>query len=80
VTDDPRTADLGFARADVDRAARTGDPEVGYGAGSSPAQIVGTLETLPGKNPERAVLATRPSDEAMDVLATTLGGTQQDTG
>ena len=68
VTDDPRTADLGYARVDVDRAARTGDPEVVYGAGKSPAQIVGILKTLHGKHPERAVLATRLSDEAMDVL------------
>ena len=37
---DPRTADLGFARVDVDRAARTGDPEVVYGAGKTPAQVM----------------------------------------
>ncbi len=74
VTDDPRTADLGFARVDVDRAARTGDPEVVYGAGKSPAQIVGILKTLHGKHPERAVMATRLSDEAMDVVAGTLAG------
>ena len=72
VTDDPRTADLGFARVDVDRAARTGDPEVVYGAGKSPAQIVGILKTLHGNHPERAVMATRLRDEAMDILAETL--------
>jgi NCAIR mutase (PurE)-related protein len=73
VTDDPRTADLGFARVDVDRAARTGDPEVVYGGGKSPAQVVGILQTLHGRHPERAVLATRLSDEAMDVVANELG-------
>ena len=38
--DDDRTADLGYARVDLDRAARTGDPEVVYGAGKSPAQVL----------------------------------------
>ena len=38
-TDEP-TLDLGFARLDVDRARRTGDPEVVYGAGKTPAQVV----------------------------------------
>jgi NCAIR mutase (PurE)-related protein len=72
VTDDPRTADLGFARVDVDRAARTGDPEVVYGGGKSPAQVVGILQTLHGRHPDRAVLATRLSEEAMDVVANEL--------
>ena len=43
---DPRTADLGFARVDVDRAARTGDPEVVYGAGKTPEQVLAILRTL----------------------------------
>jgi NCAIR mutase (PurE)-related protein len=66
---DPRTADLGFARVDVDRAARTGDPEVVYGAGKTPDQIVAILRALHDKHPERAVLATRLSPEALDVVA-----------
>jgi pyridinium-3,5-biscarboxylic acid mononucleotide synthase len=69
VTEDPRTADLGFARVDIDRAARTGDPEVVYGAGKSPAQIVGILQALRDRHPDRAVLATRLSDEAIEVIA-----------
>jgi NCAIR mutase (PurE)-related protein len=63
---DPRTTDLGFARVDVDRAARTGDPEVVYGAGKSPEQVVAILRTLHAEHPDRAVLATRL---APDVLA-----------
>jgi NCAIR mutase (PurE)-related protein len=66
---DPRVADLGFARVDVDRAARTGDPEVVYGAGKTPDQIVAILRALHDKHPERAVLATRLSPEALDVVA-----------
>jgi NCAIR mutase (PurE)-related protein len=61
-----RTADLGYARLDVDRAARTGDPEVVYGGGKTPEQIVGILRTLHERHPERAVLATRLSAEAID--------------
>ena len=62
---DQPVTDLGFARLDTDRAARTGDPEVVYGAGKTPEQIVQILHTLHGAHPERAVLATRLSDEAM---------------
>ncbi len=62
---DPRVADLGFARVDVDRAGRTGDAEVVYGAGKTPEQVVSILRTLHEHHPDRAVLATRLSDEAM---------------
>lgn len=69
---DPRTTDLGFARVDVDRAARTGDPEVVYGAGKTPAQVVAILRALHEKHPERAVLATRVAPEALDAVARAL--------
>jgi len=62
---DPRVADLGFARLDVDRAARTGDPEVVYGAGKTPEQLVTILRTLHERHPDRAVLATRLSEVAL---------------
>jgi NCAIR mutase (PurE)-related protein len=55
--------DLGFARVDTDRAARTGDPEVVYAAGKTPEQTVALLSTLHDAHPERTVLATR-ADEA----------------
>ncbi|PVG82306.1 nickel pincer cofactor biosynthesis protein LarB [Nocardioides gansuensis] len=64
-TPDDRIADLGFARVDVDRAARTGDPEVVYGAGKTPEQVAAIMATLHERHPERAVLATRLSPEAM---------------
>ena len=66
--DPERTADLGYARVDLDRAARTGDPEVVYGAGKTPEQVVGILRTLHQRHPRRAVLVTRLGLEAMDVL------------
>lgn len=58
------TADLGFARLDLDRAVRTGDPEVVFGAGKTPDQIVAALTRLREAHPERAILATRVSAEA----------------
>ncbi|MBA3310446.1 MAG: nickel pincer cofactor biosynthesis protein LarB [Nocardioidaceae bacterium] len=61
-------ADLGFARLDIERAERTGDPEVVYGAGKSPAQIVDILTALHEAHPERAVLATRLGDDAIDAV------------
>jgi pyridinium-3,5-biscarboxylic acid mononucleotide synthase len=41
-----RTADLGFARLDLDRAERTGTPEVVYAAGKTPEQTVACLAAL----------------------------------
>ena len=56
--------DLGFARLDTDRATRTGDPEVVYGGGKTPGQVVAALGALHRRHPDRAVLATRLTDEA----------------
>ena len=41
-----RTADIGFARLDLDRAARTRAPEVGNAAGKTPAETVACLAAL----------------------------------
>ena len=60
--------DLGYARLDTDRAARTGDPEVVYGAGKTPEQVVEILRTLHTAHPERAVLATRLTEQASDAV------------
>jgi len=68
VADDGRTDDLGYARLDVDRARRTGDAEVVYGAGKTPQQVVGILGRLHDRHPDRAVLATRLSPEAQDAV------------
>jgi NCAIR mutase (PurE)-related protein len=76
--DDERTADLGFARVDVDRARRTGDPEVVYGEGKTPAQVVEILRTLHARHPDRAVLATRLSPEARALVADELPDAEVD--
>ncbi|WP_329258986.1 nickel pincer cofactor biosynthesis protein LarB [Actinoallomurus sp. NBC_01490] len=57
--------DLGFARLDTARAARTGDPEVVFGQGKTPGQIVAALRALHEAHPDRAILATRLSEEAL---------------
>jgi pyridinium-3,5-biscarboxylic acid mononucleotide synthase len=72
VDNDPRVEDLGFARVDLDRARRTGDAEVVYGAGKTPEQVVAILRALHEEHPDRAVLATRLSDEAMALVGAEL--------
>ena len=66
--DASRTADLGYARVDLDRARRTGDAEVVYGAGKTPEQVVGILRALGERHPDRAVLATRVSAQAQALV------------
>ena len=68
MADDGLTDDLGYARLDVDRARRTGDPEVVYGAGKTPQQVIGILGRLHDRHPDRAVLATRLSPDAQDAV------------
>jgi NCAIR mutase (PurE)-related protein len=64
--------DLGHSRLDTDRAARTGDPEVVYGAGKTPQQVVEILTTLHDAHPDRAVLATRVTDAAAEAVVAAL--------
>jgi NCAIR mutase (PurE)-related protein len=61
--------DLGFARLDIARAERTGDPEVVFGEGKTPGQIVATLRALHDAHPGRAILATRLSEAALEECA-----------
>ncbi len=61
----PRTADLGFARLDLDRADRTGAPEVVYAAGKTPAETVACLAALldgGGAGGRAMAFATRVDD------------------
>lgn len=61
-------SDLGYARLDTDRERRTGDPEVVYGAGKTPAQVVEILRSLREAHPDRAVLATRLTDAVIEAV------------
>ncbi len=74
----PPTADLGFAKLDLDRATRTGDPEVVFGAGKTPEQIVASLSRLHEAHPERAVLATRVAEAAREHCRRRLPGARVD--
>ena len=65
---DPGVSDLGYARLDTDRAARTGDPEVVYGAGKTADQVVEILQTLHAAHPDRAILGTRLSDPVIEAV------------
>ncbi|MFT4084509.1 MAG: nickel pincer cofactor biosynthesis protein LarB [Nocardioides sp.] len=66
MSDSQSTDDLGFARVDLDRERRTGDPEVVYGAGKTPEQVVTLLTRLHAAHPGRAVLATRLDPAAQE--------------
>ena len=61
--------DLGFARLDTDRALRTGDPEVVYGAGKTTEQLVTIVATLREAHPDRPALVTRITDAGRAALA-----------
>lgn len=65
-----------YAQLDADRARRTGDAEVVYGAGKTPRQVVELLGSLHEAHPERAVLATRLDPAALDLLADELPGAE----
>jgi pyridinium-3,5-biscarboxylic acid mononucleotide synthase len=65
-------ADLGFARLDTHRGVRTGDPEVVYGAGKTPAEVVGLLRALAGHSHGRPALATRLTDDAIALVRSEL--------
>jgi hypothetical protein len=67
-------SDLGYARLDTDREARTGDPEVVYGAGKTPDQVVEILTTLHEAHPERAILATRLGASVIDAVVSKVPG------
>jgi pyridinium-3,5-biscarboxylic acid mononucleotide synthase len=73
VTDTTGWRDLGFARVDTSRAARTGDPEVVYGEGKSADQIVTLLHALHDEHPDRAVLATRLDAPARAAVRSAFG-------
>ena len=57
--------DLGFARLDSNRGIRTGDPEVVYGAGKTPEQVVALLGALRQRSADRPALATRLDEDAI---------------
>ncbi len=55
--------DIGYARVDMHRGIRQGAAEVIYGAGKTPEQIIGIVDTMK-KNGQQTILITRLSPEA----------------
>ena len=68
MADDGITPVGDFARLDTARASRTGDPEVVFGQGKTPLQVVDILGTLHAAHPDRAVLATRLAEASLDAV------------
>ena len=63
--------DLGFAKLDHHRKIRQGAAEVIYGAGKTPEQILKITEAFRKKG-DNAVLITRMSQEAADLVGASL--------
>ncbi|MCR5325058.1 MAG: nickel pincer cofactor biosynthesis protein LarB [Lachnospiraceae bacterium] len=59
--------DLGYAKVDHHRSIRQGAPEVIYGAGKTPEQIIGIADSMI-KNGQKTILITRLSAEAADIV------------
>ncbi|HEX8001801.1 MAG TPA: nickel pincer cofactor biosynthesis protein LarB [Mycobacteriales bacterium] len=61
--------DLGFARVDAHRGVRTGDPEVVYGAGKTPEQVVAILRSLVATGSRPALVTRTTRDQVAAVTA-----------
>ena len=70
----PPTWDIGFARLDLDRLRRTGDPEVVLASHKTPEQTLTSLQHLMRAHPGRAVLATRCDEPTRAACARELPG------
>lgn len=68
------TLNLGHTQVDLDRARRTGAPEVIYGEGKTPAQMTDITKALVGK--EQSVLITRISEAQFNAIAEQLPDVQ----
>ena len=62
--------DLGYAKVDHHRRLRQGVPEVIYGAGKTPEQMVGIVSAMEEAGQE-TVLITRLSPEAAEIVGKT---------
>lgn len=62
--------DIGYAKVDMHRKLRQGTAEVIYGAGKTPEQIIGIVETML-RNGQNTILITRLSEEAAALVGET---------
>jgi pyridinium-3,5-biscarboxylic acid mononucleotide synthase len=70
-------ADLGFARVDTDRERRQGLPEVVYGPGKQPDEIVAIVRRLQSRN-SGPILVTRIDTAAATAVAAAVPGAGHD--
>ena len=61
--------DIGYAKVDMHRKLRQGAAEVIYGAGKTPEQIIGIVETML-KNGQDTILITRLSEASAEIVKT----------
>ena len=64
--------ELGYAKPDLHRAIRQGVPEVIYGEGKTPGQIIGIIKAMKQNGQER-VIVTRLSKTAAEKTAESVG-------
>ncbi len=60
--------DIGYAKVDLHRKVRQGMAEVIYGAGKTPEQILGIIESMM-KGGQKTILITRLTCEAADIIS-----------
>lgn len=60
--------DIGYAKVDLHRGIRQGAAEVIYGAGKTPEQMIGVIDTMK-KNGQNTILITRLSPGAAEIIA-----------
>lgn len=60
--------DIGYAKVDLHRKIQQGASEVIYGAGKTPEQIIGIIETMK-KNAQERILITRLTEESADIIS-----------
>ena len=62
--------DIGYAKVDLHRRVRQGAAEVIYGAGKTPEQIAGIIETM-CRHGQSRILITRMNEEAAEFVSKT---------
>ncbi len=60
--------DIGYAKVDIHRQVRQGAPEVIYGAGKTPDQIIGIVDSMLNHG-VKTILITRLSEESADAIS-----------
>lgn len=64
-------SDIGFAKVDLHRELRQGTPEVIFGEGKTPQQIIGILNEMQA-NGQKRVLITRLDEEKANIINTSI--------